>query len=692
MATSFGGPIHIDSRPWLEVNRRRRDHGDRDHNRRHGVLDEPEKLTDHHQSDNDIYHDRLQRDHRSDPTQIIQSSASSGVKHASVFIGFSLPVIMLVVVINSPQLYNFHSEYWNSMFNHCNFNGVFTPLDNPSMSQWNPSGLFYITMTWGQMSFPIAKFIDVVWDNIAGRAVQAILAWITYRVSSQYLSLAMQDAPVSYSTYEALAFAPPTFIRTMGLARDLLTRRGALARLISVWIVLSSMFVISFSSWATAMTGYSSIYYAVMETYDGELVKWDNFQVVHFAIADAWRIGEPSQVLITTGRECVAQGFLPEDGEDDEGSVKDTTDDDGPWEYVPGNCSLFWRTVQYVNNYGLSAKKVLPSVFNMDDLQHNLSSPTLNITTSYPSSSLGILAGYLEDITNGKHTSKLHYVQDIQPSTFWTYRNETYSWDYMLDHTSCRYSEHHSWGFSFLILFITSLLLCIWSIGTYALWLYIQLYDQKQKSRHSQKTFGIYSASVDLAHALKNDFGNEEVQPAMRESDIRSLIRRRGEATLTGVQSPPTMNSANMQEAAKTLQSSGPYFEGNSHPMAPDNRYSKRPWNNIRSLLWPKPLALSHTLPYQTTSSSQAHIIHSSGAEPPFTKASSLSSTTNPSTNFDFSPTIPSPDAPGATSRTNAIAKGIRNSGRSWSPLPNNQVGEGVESTFFEFKRDLGDD
>jgi hypothetical protein len=344
MADLTGGPIHIDSRSWFLSNSwclRRANCG-----HKHKAANEPEKFAGLNESNIDERNGVEHHDHSRNPTHMIDSSIASGLKHASVFAAFSLPVALFIAIIKVPRLYNFHSEYWNSKFNHCNFNGVFTPFNDPSISQWDTCGFFWITVAWGKLSFPTAKFIDVVWDNVVGRAVQALLVWITYVVSSQYLSMAMREAPVSYSTYEALAFVPPTLVRTLRLAGDLLTRRGAVARLITVWIVLSSLFVISFSSWATAMTGYSSITYAVMDTYDGELVAWDKYQVVQFALLDAWRIGEPSPVLITTGSECVSDGFLEDQDEHEEEEEEGSGDGDEPWQYVPTNCSLFWRTVQ----------------------------------------------------------------------------------------------------------------------------------------------------------------------------------------------------------------------------------------------------------------------------------------------------------------------------------------------------------
>lgn len=344
MADLSGGPIHTDSESWFHSNSWWLHRANCGH--KHKSANEPEKLAGHQQGNIDQRNGVDSHDYSINPTRMIDSSLASGLKHASVFLAFALPVVLFITITKVPQIYNFHSEYWNSKFNHCNFNGVFTPFNDPSISQWDTSGFFWITVAWGKLSFPTAKFIDVVWDNVVGRAIQAFLGWITYVVSSQYLSMAMREAPVSYSTYEALAFVPPTLVRTLRLAGDLLTRRGALARLITVWIVLSSLFVISFSSWATAMSGYSSISYAVMDTYDGELVAWENYQVVQFAITDAWRIGEPSPVLITTGGDCVADGFLEDHDEDDEEEEEESGKGDEPWKYVPANCSLFWRTVQ----------------------------------------------------------------------------------------------------------------------------------------------------------------------------------------------------------------------------------------------------------------------------------------------------------------------------------------------------------
>jgi hypothetical protein len=271
-----------------------------------------------------------------------------------VLLAFSLPVVALALVLQLPQWYRRHGDSWSGGFTHCNYDGVFTLYDAPSVSLWDGSGIFYITVAWGRMAFSTAKFIDIVWDVGVGRAGQALLAYVTYRVSYGYLSMAMHEAPVSYATYESLAFVPPTVARTARLAGDLLTNRGWRARLIMAWIVASSLFVIGFSSLVTAMSGYSSNTDAVMPDHLGQTVDWPDYEVVQFTINDAWRIGEPGPVSITVGQTCVQQGLGPDDDSDSGSSSYrrrdedggDGDDDDEPWEYVPFNCTLFWRTVQ----------------------------------------------------------------------------------------------------------------------------------------------------------------------------------------------------------------------------------------------------------------------------------------------------------------------------------------------------------
>lgn len=277
----------------------------------------------------------------------------SSLKVSLIVIGFSLPLVAFGLVASIPHLDGFSGRSWRSDFNHCDYDGSFTPYNKPIGTMWDMSGIFNITFAWGQMSFQTAKIVDIIWDTALGRGGQAILAYVTYAVSSRYLQLVLQRTSVSYSTFEALAFMPPTAVRTLSLARELLTHRGWLDRMIVAWIVSSSLFVLCFSSFATAIAGYSSTRAAVIETYQGQTVPWQDLKLVQFIIQDAQRLGEPEPIIITSGITCVDQGIVDRDDDDDEDG--DGDGDEGPdkeegtddvWKYVPPSCTLFWRTVQ----------------------------------------------------------------------------------------------------------------------------------------------------------------------------------------------------------------------------------------------------------------------------------------------------------------------------------------------------------
>ncbi|EXJ73209.1 uncharacterized protein A1O5_02969 [Cladophialophora psammophila CBS 110553] len=615
-----------------------------------------------------------------EPSQQWQPIFLTLFKHIVVFLAFSLPIIFLALVVKIPKWYAFEADYWvSNSFTHCNFNGQFTPYDKPSISLWDPSGFFYITVSWGKMAFSTAKFIDIVWDIFVGRGGQAFLAVVTFKVSSQYLALAMREASVSYNTFESLAFVPPSLGRTGRLAADLLTNRGWRARLIMVWIVLSSLFVLSFSTLITAMSGYSSDINAVMPDYDNESILWTNFQVVQFAINDAERIGQPGPMYITVGDTCVQEGFLgdDDDDDDDDGDNYDNSDspfpnktrhrrdnDDGAnnenssghgkvdWDYVPANCTTFWHAVQYVSMYGLSGQNHSESNFTLNGQTHTIGAPTLNITTSYSPVALSTLTTYLTTFSESSPPAPgaLDSVSQLTDFAFWLYDNETYPFSYILDNATCRYSRWHNWGFSFLFLFITSLLLALWAIGTYALWLYTYLNAPHGRVPGENTTGGIYRSSWTLVEAMRRDVGPGAVTPEMREGEIRGLVRRRPGRVIQGV------GDINNRGHPQLLAESEKNPTVSPSPLAPTQRAPATRWSVLRSWLSPSPRPNHHpvngmyspansvfTHAGSTFSSSSQHPILHSPAAPgrTMTMTSRMSSLASPQTDspvtFGFS-------------------------------------------------------
>lgn len=264
-----------------------------------------------------------------------------------------------------------------------------------------------------------------------------------------------------------------------------------------------------------------------------------------------------------------------------------------------------------VSEYGLEGSHNISSTFIQNGILYNLTSPTLNITTSYSATSISELSAYLRDFST-EASDNLAPISKVSDSTFWAFQGQTYSYDYVNDHALCRYSQWHNWGFSFLLLFITTLLLAIWAIGTYALWLYVCLHRlRSQESRHGggagPETPGIYRSSWDLVEAMRRDLGPEGVKPEMREAEIRSLLRRRRRGAphdawgVSHVHHMPTQTYRNSRgmETEKTPSSPA------STSQIPSQRPSR--WDGVRTWLYPstqpsRPILNDSTSTYSSTS------------------------------------------------------------------------------------------
>jgi len=563
------GPIFKSEKPWKSALGSWADQG-----QRHG--------------NGDVYEEKGRRRRRRPLSSLLPTASATNVgstfrrsiasvvlKHVAVFLLAISPLAGLAMVLMIPRWQKWREGSWDRPFQNCNPNGVFTPYNHMTYNIWNGADFFYINCAWGDMSFQAAKAVDIAWDIAVGGGGQTLLAWITYKVSTKWLTKTMESAPVSYTTFESLAFTPPSFLRAWNIVPDIRTSRVMKARLTLIWIILSSLFVLSFSTLIAAMSGYNTNTFAAMQTYDGELVPWNEYQVIQFGIHDAERVGEPAPVSITADHFCVWNGprlaatISPPDssssssgdlgttyrrgialrGDDDDDDVDDHSEDDA-WSDVPPNCTLFWRTVQCrfytffspnhaiqlttadVDEYGLHGANQISSEFYNGPTEYDLQSPTLDITTSFNQESFSALAGYFNGFPRND-MSVLHKVSDISPGlTVWTYDNQTYSWAYVMENAACLHSGTHNWGFSFLILFITTLLLAIWSIGTYALWLDTYLHSRVDREK---RDMGVYRASWDLVDAMRHDLGPDAIYPQMGNGEIREQVQQRRRRT-----SPPT--------------------------------------------------------------------------------------------------------------------------------------------------------
>jgi hypothetical protein len=270
-------------------------------------------------------------------------------KHVFLLAVVITTIVLLVVVGRVPD-WQSTSHSYASRFNNCNANGTFTPNPSPTFSLWDGSGLFQITLTWGHMTFSQAKALDVVWDIVVGRGGQAILLYVAFKVFTMTLSRTMETAPVSYGTFESMAFTSPTFVSPFILIRDFMTNRGLRARMAVIWTIFASFFVLAFPTLNDTVSGYSTNTEAFLKDNSGILVPWSNYSEVQFVINDGERVGLQNPTYVTdypsTSGSCALKG--PRLVTQDPGAVHSVPDTDQAqaWDEVPKNCTLYWHVVE----------------------------------------------------------------------------------------------------------------------------------------------------------------------------------------------------------------------------------------------------------------------------------------------------------------------------------------------------------
>ena len=109
-------------------------------------------------------------------------------------------------------------------------------------------------------SFTQVKAIDIAWDVLVGRGLQALFVLVAYMVFSRMIASLMENGEVGYDMFAAVAFNAGSLISIVTLARHILgmtpiprTRRAILAYL---GMMLATVYLICLPSLVSAMTGY----------------------------------------------------------------------------------------------------------------------------------------------------------------------------------------------------------------------------------------------------------------------------------------------------------------------------------------------------------------------------------------------------------------------------------------------------
>ncbi|KAF2434612.1 hypothetical protein EJ08DRAFT_627574 [Tothia fuscella] len=382
-------------------------------------------------------------------------------------------------------------------------------LNPASYNPWKPSGFFQITMGFGELSFGMAKFIDIAFDIVVGRGGQVLLALVSCRVFVEYITSQMEVTPISFATYKIIFLREgPTFWSTIRLLREFVRYRALNSKVAMTWMILSASFIVAFPTLASAMSGYSGNSIAfVPDQSTNDYLLWSDFQQVDYIVHDGERVNLVQNFVVAKTRES-CYGYRAE---------QDAA-------YNKSICYTRLALSDYAQNYGLFGLNKTSSIFN----NITLPSPVLNISAFYLEdrryydySTMPIVYGHTwEDPRSGKQP-----FSDPANLTYLSKNSgEIFKKQYIDENGVCQPTVTYKWGFSFLILFVCLVCLIVWTIGTYILWLKAHL---ALRAKGDTGVAGEYKAIIELSEAMTISLRSYREKPeTLHEKQIRKIIRK----------------------------------------------------------------------------------------------------------------------------------------------------------------------
>ena len=178
------------------------------------------------------------------------------LQQASMFIVFGLPCLIGIWLpwFLTAMYSNYYSTYNN-------------PYGNCGDSILSPDAFlpYYL-------SFSAAKAIDLTWNIVVGRGLQATLAYLLYRVATQSLLRLTEFRGVSFDYFTTVAFYPSNLASLPTLLFGTLRNKGWRAKMTTFWLFISAAIVLVIPSFLDAMTGYVQPQIITTKMPDGSFV------------------------------------------------------------------------------------------------------------------------------------------------------------------------------------------------------------------------------------------------------------------------------------------------------------------------------------------------------------------------------------------------------------------------------------
>ncbi|KAE9367226.1 hypothetical protein N431DRAFT_472230 [Stipitochalara longipes BDJ] len=399
-----------------------------------------------------------------------------------------LPLIIVPIVLVEICVYPAIQYVGNLPFYDCTYSGVFAFQG--------------IDLAFGRMTYAQAKGIDLIWNTIAGRGLQAVLSAIAYKAFTQALMRISERDAIPYELFCVLGVFTTSRKALWPLLKATFSKLTQQTRFILIWLLISTGYLLLFPTLIDAVSGYQAIQMTWLKLYNGSTV-----DLTHGLLSDS---GNYMTEVIP--RECPSLDSLNITWESQQDYFTGTMDGSSPGFYE----IYFSARAMFPDHHAYVA---VPVCINSTVSQLWFTNTTAGDGTdtlsgkllSYADSSCGDWFRLLEP---GDPYSSVYDPIGAQFFFNQTFLSQRANYE-------CVSQDIYQWGFSYAWLLLTSCINAIWFFGTW-----IILLDSEHNSELMEKgrKLGTWRTILDLAESLNRDLGPQTC--AYTEKEIEDAIKR----------------------------------------------------------------------------------------------------------------------------------------------------------------------
>ncbi|KXT16481.1 hypothetical protein AC579_1768 [Pseudocercospora musae] len=369
---------------------------------------------------------------------------------------------------------------------------------------WSIDNIVAITLpVAGGLSFTEAKFLDIFWDLIIGRGGQLLLLYISYHAFSQVLTNMLPTNQLTCDTYAAVAFDNGTLKGASTLARDFWRRRYPRTRYtmgVYVVMILSGLFIFAWPTLLSAMTSYGAVMIAEV-TVDGETLQLSSFTPCWGIVSNASRVGLENDFIIPADVPEQYNMQVQQTANMPSSQARNLSAAESLYEYYRNHTGQYedyqrlgyhsiTDNVSIIYPNGRSSESQYlngASVFKHNNSTTNLESPLLTIHVLVGNNGQKGFGCWYQNRTTNRKVVTGYEILDTPAG-------------------KCTPTEKYQWGFSFCLLFLTSLFTAIWFCAVLTL-------SSQERYRTDVPNHGytphFWRAVADLGRILSAEVGDD---------------------------------------------------------------------------------------------------------------------------------------------------------------------------------------